>query len=119
MRAAQALVAPDDLLAAELERVATGLNSSLDELRELASGIHPPILAAGGLGPAVRMLGRRSGIPVEVDVRTDDRLPEPVEVGAYYVVSEALTNAVKHSEATSVTVEIEADGQRAANRCPG
>ena len=108
VRAAQALVAPDDLLAAELERVATGLNGSLDELRELASGIHPPILAAGGLGPAVRMLGRRSGIPVQVDVRTADRLPEPVEVAAYFVVSEALTNAVKHSEATSLTVEIEA-----------
>jgi GAF domain-containing protein len=108
VRAAQALVAPDEALAAELERVATGLNGSLAELRELASGIHPPILAAGGLGPAVRMLGRRSGFPVQVDVRTADRLPEPVEVAAYFVVSEALTNAVKHSEATSVTVEIEA-----------
>ncbi len=108
VRAAQEVLPADDLLAAELERVATGLTSALDELRELASGIHPPILASGGLGPAVRMLGRRSRIPVDVDVRTADRLPKPVEVGAYYVVSEALTNAVKHSEATSVRVEIEA-----------
>jgi signal transduction histidine kinase len=108
VRAAQEVLPPDDLLAAELERVATGLTSALDELRELASGIHPPILASGGLGPAVRMLGRRSRIPVDVDVRTADRLPKPVEVAAYYVVSEALTNAVKHSEATSVRVEIEA-----------
>jgi GAF domain-containing protein len=107
VRAAQEVLPADDLLAAELERVATGLTSALDELRELASGIHPPILASGGLGPAVRMLGRRARIPVDVDVRMADRLPKPVEVGAYYVVSEALTNAVKHSEATSVAVEIE------------
>ena len=108
VRAAQEVLPPDDPLAAELERVATGLTSALDELRELASGVHPPILASGGLGPAVRMLGRRARIPVDVDVRTDGRLPEPIEVGAYYVVSEAITNAVKHSAATSVTVEIEA-----------
>jgi GAF domain-containing protein len=108
VRAAQEVLPPNDPLAAELERVATGLTGALDELRELASGIHPPILTSGGLGPAVRMLGRRARIPVDVDVRTADRLSEPVEVGAYYVVSEALTNAVKHSDATSVTVEIEA-----------
>jgi signal transduction histidine kinase len=108
VRAAQEVLPPDDPVAAELARVATGLTSALDELRELASGIHPPILASGGLGPAVRMLGRRCRIPVDVHVRTADRLPKPVEVGAYYVVSEALTNAVKHSDATSVRVEIEA-----------
>ena len=107
VRAAQALLAPDDPLEAELERVATGLNGALEELRELASGIHPPILAAGGLGAAVRTLGRRSRIPVDVAVRTAGRLPQPVEVAAYYVVSEALTNAVKHSQATTVRVEIE------------
>ncbi|MBV8462449.1 MAG: hypothetical protein JO368_04090 [Acidimicrobiales bacterium] len=66
------------------------------------------MLAAGGLGAAVWTLGRRSPIPVEVDVRMDGRLPEPIEVGAYYVVAEALTNAVKHAEATSIVVDIEA-----------
>jgi signal transduction histidine kinase len=108
VRAAQAVLPPDHELAAELDVIAARLTSALAELRELASGIHPPVLAAGGLGPAVRTLGRRFRIPVDIHVRTCGRLPEPLEVGAYYVVSEALTNAVKHSEATSITVDIEA-----------
>ena len=108
LRAAQAMLPPGHELGAELDRIAARLNSAVGELRELASGIHPPVLAAGGLGPAVRTLARRSRIAVEVDVRTDGRLPEPIEVGAYYVVSEALANAVKHSDATIVTVDIEA-----------
>jgi signal transduction histidine kinase len=111
LRAAQAAMSPDHDLAVELDHVAAGLNDALDELRELASGIHPPVLAAGGLGPAVRMLARRSAVPVDLHVRADSRLPEPVEVGAYYVVSEALTNVVKHSEATTVEVEVEADDE--------
>ena len=111
LRAAQATMPPDHDLALELDHVATGLNNALDELRELARGIHPPILAEGGLGPALKMLGRRSAVPVDLDVRMDTRPPEPVEVGAYYVVSEALTNVVKHSEATTVTVEVEADDE--------
>ncbi|MBV8573871.1 MAG: GAF domain-containing sensor histidine kinase, partial [Acetobacteraceae bacterium] len=108
LRAVQAVLPPGHELAVELDGIAAGLNSAIGELRELAAGIHPPVLAAGGLGPAVRTLGRRSPIPVEVDLRTDGRMPEPIEVGAYYVVSEALTNAVKHSRATSVAVDIEA-----------
>jgi len=109
LRAAQAAMSPDDDLAVELDHVASGLNDALDELRELASGIHPPVLAAGGLGPAVRMLARRSAVPVDLHVRADSRLPEPVEIGAYYVVSEALANVVKHSEATTVEVEVEVE----------
>jgi signal transduction histidine kinase/uncharacterized protein len=108
LRAAQASVPPDlGELAAELDGVAAGLNGALDELREFARGIHPAILAAGGLEPALRAVARRSPIPVELDVRTG-RLPEPVEVAAYYVVSEALTNAVKHAQATTATVHVEA-----------
>jgi signal transduction histidine kinase len=104
-RAARAAVPSE--LDAELERVSAGLADLVDELREIASGIHPAILTEGGLGPALRTLGRRSAVPAQVDVRTEGRLPEPLEVGAYYVVSEALTNAAKHAHASAVVVEVE------------
>jgi signal transduction histidine kinase/uncharacterized protein YoaH (UPF0181 family) len=108
VRAAQA-AAPPELREhqAELSHVAEGLTSVLDGLREIALGIHPAILAEGGLGPALKTLAHRSPIPVELDVRADGRLPEHVEVTAYYVVSEALTNAAKHAQASKVQVELE------------
>ena len=107
LRAAQAAVPPElDDLAAELDAVSAGLIGALDELREFARGIHPAILAEGGLGPALRTLARRSGVPVELRVRTQARLPERVEVTAYYVVSEALANAAKHANASAVTVDV-------------
>jgi PAS domain S-box-containing protein len=110
LRAAQAAVPAElDELAAELDRVAAGLNGALEELLEFARGIHPAILAEGGLGPALRTLARRSAVPVELDMRTEGRWPEPVEVGAYYVVSEALANAAKHAHASMVAVDVEAD----------
>jgi signal transduction histidine kinase len=95
-------------LRAEVSGVVDGLTSVLDDLREIAHGIHPPILAEGGLGPALKTLARRSPIPVKLDVMARDRLPEPVEVAAYYVVSEALTNAAKYARASLVHVEVEA-----------
>jgi signal transduction histidine kinase len=108
LRGAQAAVPPElGELAAELDRVAVGLTRALDELRELARGIHPAILAQAGLAPALRTLARRSPIPVDLQVRTEGRLPERVEVTAYYVVSEALTNAAKHARASTVTVTVE------------
>jgi signal transduction histidine kinase len=108
LRAAQAAVPPElDELAAELDRVAAGLANALDELGEFARGIHPAILAESGLGAALRTLARRSAVPVELDMRTRGRLPEPVEVAAYYVASEALTNAAKHANASSVAVDVE------------
>ncbi|MBV9446221.1 MAG: sensor histidine kinase, partial [Streptosporangiaceae bacterium] len=79
-----------------------------DELRELALGIHPAILSSGGLAPALKGLARRSPIPVTLDLQTQDRLPERIEVTAYYVVSEALTNAAKHSQASAVHVTVTA-----------
>jgi signal transduction histidine kinase len=91
----------------DLSQIAEGLTTVLDELREIALGLHPAILAQGGLGPALKTLAHRSPIPVELDVRDDRRLPESLEVAAYYVVSEALTNAAKHSGATKVEVEVE------------
>jgi signal transduction histidine kinase len=91
----------------ELSHIAEGLTTALDGLREIALGLHPAILAEGGLGPALKTLAHRSPIPVELEVRTVGRLPESIEVAAYYVVSETLTNAAKHSRASRVQVEVE------------
>jgi signal transduction histidine kinase len=109
LRAAQAAVPPElGELAAELDGVAAGLVGALDELHEFARGIHPAILAEGGLAPALRTLARRSAVAVALNVRVHGRLLEPIEVGAYYVVSEALTNAAKHAGASYAAVEVEA-----------
>jgi signal transduction histidine kinase len=109
LRVAQAAVPPQlGELKGELSRVAEGLGSVLEELREISRGIHPAILSEGGLGPALRGLARRSAVPVELDLRGERRLPDQVEVAAYYVVSEALTNAAKHAQASVVHVELEA-----------
>ena len=91
---------------AALEETLDGLTSALNELRELAQGIHPAILTQGGLGPALKTLAHRSAIPVELDVQTEGGLPERVEVAAYYVVSEALANAAKHARASVVHVAV-------------
>jgi signal transduction histidine kinase len=82
---------------------------ALEELRETARGIHPPALAKGGLQPALKTLARRSPVPVELDFRAKQQLPEHVEVSAYYVVAEALTNVAKHARASAVTVTAETD----------
>lgn len=79
----------------------------IDELREISRGIHPAILSERGLEPALRALCRRSAVPVELDLDAERRLPEPVEAAAYYVVSEALTNAAKHAHASVVNVELD------------
>ena len=98
---------PDD--AAQLVREALeNTESAIEELRELARGIHPAILSSGGLAPAIKALARRSPIPVVLDVRTDARLPEGTEATAYFVISEALTNAARHSDASQVTVTVDA-----------
>ena len=109
LRAAQA-AAPPQLaeLRAELSHVVEGLTGVVDGLREIALGIHPAILAEGGLEAALKTLARRSPIPVELDVQAESRLPEPIEVAAYYVVSEALTNAAKHARASVVHVDVQA-----------
>jgi signal transduction histidine kinase len=111
IRAAQASV-PQDLHEhrEDLSRVAEGLMAVLDGLREIALGLHPAILAEGGLGPALKILANRSPIPVQLEVDVAGRLPEPVEVTAYYIVSEALTNAAKHAGASVVHVEVGVHG---------
>jgi signal transduction histidine kinase len=110
---AQAAV-PTELgeLGAQLGRVAQGLAGALEELRELSRGIHPAVLSEGGLGPALRALARRSAVPVELEVDVAGRLPAPVEVAAYYVVAEALTNAAKHAHANLAHVQVQTRGGR-------
>lgn len=87
-----------------LGRVVAGLGDLHRDLQELSRGIHPAILSKGGLGPAIKTLARRSPVPVALDLAVDGRLPEPVEVAAYYVVAESLTNAAKHARAAEVSV---------------
>jgi signal transduction histidine kinase len=103
---------PADLedVRAELSDVGRGLTAVIDELREISRGIHPAMLAEGGLAPALKTLARRSPVPVVLDVTVERRLPERVEVAAYYIVSEMLTNAAKHAQASAVTVEIASAG---------
>jgi signal transduction histidine kinase len=95
-------------LKAQLARTERGLAGALEELQEISRGIHPAILMRGGLEPALRALARRSTVAVELDLRAERRLPEHVEVAAYYIVSEALTNAAKYAQASVVNVELEA-----------
>jgi signal transduction histidine kinase len=87
-----------------IKEVAAALVGVIDELRETSRGIHPAILSEAGLPAALRSLARRSAVPVTLDVRLGGRLPEPVEVAAYYVVSEMLTNTAKHARASVVDV---------------
>jgi signal transduction histidine kinase len=97
----------DPELRAQLDHVVDGLTGAIDDLRDLSRGIHPAILSEGGLRPALKALANRSGVPVELDVDVPSRLPEPVEVAAYYVVSEALTNAAKHARASVAEVALQ------------
>jgi signal transduction histidine kinase len=108
LRAVQAAV-PAQLgdLERELSRIAERLAGVFDEVREISHGIHPAILSRKGLPPALRALARRSAVPVELDLRAGRRLPEQVEVAAYYTVSEALANAAKHARASAVHVELD------------
>ena len=110
LRASEALAPPEGTeLRAELASAVESLTSAVEELQEISRGIHPAILSRGGLGPALRSLARRSSVPVDLELDVDRRLPEQVEVATYYVVSEALTNAAKHSRASTLRVRAGAD----------
>jgi signal transduction histidine kinase len=107
VRVAQAMLTPHLTDArTQLGRVATELDAAIEDLREISRGIHPAILSEGGLGPALRTLGRRCAIPVALDMPALARMPEQIEVAAYYVVSEALANTIKHAHASAVHVHI-------------
>lgn len=94
----------DDELVAKVAEARDQLSEALAELREMARGIHPTILTQEGLEAALGFLTERAPMPVRLDVRLERRIPEDVEATAYFVVSEALTNAAKHSGASSVAV---------------
>ena len=104
---AQSQAAQTAGLDAELRRHEVDLNGVLEELRTIASGLHPAALSHGGLAPALSTLARRSPVPVVLDVRLPGGVAEPVEVAAYYVVAETLTNATKHAEASRIDVTVE------------
>src|SRR6266511_885644 len=99
------LESDSDAAAASLEGAAKELDLALEELRELARGLHPAALTEQGLGPALAGVAQR--LPIEVDVDAPDgRLPENIEATAYYIVTEALTNVVKHAQATKAKVDM-------------
>jgi signal transduction histidine kinase len=91
---------------ARLARAKAEVAASLAELRDVARGIYPAVLTNHGLAVALESLAGAAAVPVQLDVDLPGRLPEPVEVAAYYVVSESLTNAGKHARATSVNVRV-------------
>ncbi len=106
-RAAEADVPADrDDLRAGLSRITAELADAVAELQEFSRGIHPAILSEGGLGPALRTLARRCAVPVDLDVTTNARCPEPIEIAAYYVASEALANTMKHAQASRVEISL-------------
>jgi signal transduction histidine kinase len=104
----------EDPLAAEhlLATAGTELDSALEELRELARGIHPAVLTDRGLATALATLATRAPVPVELGELPDERLPEAVELAAYFVVAEALTNVAKYSEASHATVHVDRNNGR-------
>jgi signal transduction histidine kinase len=111
LRTLEAAVPPElAALKRQISNMVSGLAAISEDLQEIARGIHPAILSKGGLGPALKTLARRSGVPVKLDLRLNRELVESAEVAAYYVVAEALTNAAKHARATEVTVCVEVDG---------
>jgi signal transduction histidine kinase len=89
------------------------LARALEELRELARGIHPAVLTDRGLEPALEALAERAPLPVSLDQMPAERLPAPVEAAAYFVVAEALTNVVKYAEASTAAVRIRRNGSYA------
>ena len=94
---------------AGLDEVARDLEAVLEDIRVFSQGLHPALLSRSGLGPSLRALARRSPIPVNLDVAGGTRLPEPIETAVYYVVSEALANAAKYSQASEVSVTVLSD----------
>jgi signal transduction histidine kinase len=104
---------PDDHheLSCELADIAEGLTEALENIREISRGLHPAILTQCGLAPAVKALARGLPVPVRLHADVDGRLPDAVEIGAYYIISEALANAAKHAHATVVDVSIKKHGQ--------
>jgi signal transduction histidine kinase len=98
---------PADQMQGELSLLAEGLGTALDELREISRGIHPAVLSEAGLGPALKALARRSAVPVELHLSLGPRPAEHLQVAAYYIASEALTNTAKHAQASVITMRVD------------
>ena len=106
LRALAQKVAGDDELEALAAGALTELEGAIEDLRELARGLHPPLLAREGLAAALRAGATRSSVPVQLDLRLPDRLPPALEAAAYYVCAEAATNTVKHARASQVWLTV-------------
>ena len=107
LRMAQETLRDDPAAAgAMLDGVGDDLKLALEELRELARGLHPAILTERGLAPALQSVATRAPFKVDIAGVPDERLPAAVEAAVYYVVAESLTNAVKHAEASEVHVQM-------------
>jgi signal transduction histidine kinase len=99
-------LAGDPVAAERIASARTEIASSLEELREVARGIHPAVVSGHGLEVALEQLTARAAVPVRLTVDLGSRLPEPLEVAAYYLVSESLANIAKYARATSASVEV-------------
>ncbi|AGB24599.1 histidine kinase,GAF domain-containing protein [Mycobacterium sp. JS623] len=93
----------------QLSRLVSGLAEVSLELQEISRGIPPAILTKGGLGAALAQLARRSPVPVQLDVNLTATLPQPLQIAAYYLVAEALTNTAKHAHAHTIEVHLHTD----------
>jgi signal transduction histidine kinase len=99
-------LAGDRSATAQLEHARREIDTSLDELREIARGIHPAVVSGHGLAVALGELAARAPVPVHLSVEIEGRLPEEVEVAAYYLISESLANIGKYAQASSATIEV-------------
>ncbi len=102
----------DPLVTATLDELSQELQLALSELRDLARGIHPAMLTERGLGSALESLVLRSPLPAKILACPDERLPAPLEIASYYLVAEALTNAIKHARASRVSISVTAEAGR-------
>lgn len=93
----------------KLGRLADSLDDAFEQLRDVARRIHPAVLSHGGMGAALRSLARRCEVPVTLELPEGPRLPEAVELSAYYVVAEALANAARHAQASSIHVRAQVE----------
>jgi signal transduction histidine kinase len=117
LREAEALLPGDpDEVKTRLGRATEGLVSAFHDLQEISRGLHPAILSQGGLRPALKTLARRSSVPVTINPGPKRQLPGCVEVAAYYVVSEALTNAAKHAHAAAIDVDVDVTADDTSQR---
>jgi signal transduction histidine kinase len=90
----------------QIDHARSEIATSLEELRDVARGLHPAVLTGHGLAVALESLAARAPLPIRLTVELDDRLPESLEVAAYYLVSESLANIGKHAQATSATIDV-------------